>query len=333
MAKIKVGLIYQTTKKPWGGVNTFFRNFEEYLKSSEELSLASSLINSDIILSAGHYKGPGSLLKQRNFRNIACGRNLESLLGVIPIVGSKKIVFRVDGLRSIYANMNSKADELLIRNMKFASSIVFQSKFSQNCFDDLNISYPPMTSIIHNGACSRIFYPNKHPKPLSGRLRLVSSSWSTNPLKGFKIIADFSELKNVDVTHIGRWPVHLPVKNVNLLGEMTEEKIANVLRQNHFLLFPSQNEACSNTVVEALACGLPVIYHPSGGTPELFQDGCFGLPLPDDIFSNSSQNLFVEKLRAQYADFQLEVIEHIDNFVFEACLKRYADFFIKVLES
>ena len=63
--------------------------------------------------------------------------------------------------------------------------------------------------------------------------------------------------------------------------KMEEKQIGEVLRLGDFLLFPSKKDACSNVVVEALASGLPVLYHNSGGTPELCRNSKYGLALPE----------------------------------------------------
>jgi glycosyltransferase involved in cell wall biosynthesis len=51
------------------------------------------------------------------------------------------------------------------------------------------------------------------------------------------------------------------------------------------LYFPSENDPCPNTVVEAMLSGVPVCHNPKGGTVELVKD-C-GAPLDefDDMLS------------------------------------------------
>lgn len=50
-----------------------------------------------------------------------------------------------------------------------------------------------------------------------------------------------------------------------------------VLQESHALLMCSRNEAMGRVTVEAMACGLPVIGHASGGTKELVDDNGTGL--------------------------------------------------------
>jgi glycosyltransferase involved in cell wall biosynthesis len=54
------------------------------------------------------------------------------------------------------------------------------------------------------------------------------------------------------------------------------EQLGDILRQHDIYLTASQNDPCSNAVIEALACGLPVLYRNDGGHPELVGSG--GLP-------------------------------------------------------
>jgi glycosyltransferase involved in cell wall biosynthesis len=53
-----------------------------------------------------------------------------------------------------------------------------------------------------------------------------------------------------------------------------------VYRDAHVSLMCSRNEAMGRVTVEAMASGLPVIGHASGGTPEIVQDGRNGLLYP-----------------------------------------------------
>jgi glycosyltransferase involved in cell wall biosynthesis len=55
-----------------------------------------------------------------------------------------------------------------------------------------------------------------------------------------------------------------------------------VFRRAHALLHTKVKDPCPTLVVEAMACGLPVVHPASGGTVELVGDvGGIGVPHPD----------------------------------------------------
>jgi len=325
MSKIKLALLYKTTERPWGGVNTFFRNFHKYAYLDEKIELVNNYSKAEIFLSVGHRIGQNKKLRKRNIINISRSLGFSNPFGGLLNKGEKKFIFRLDGLRKIYAPEAGKVDDLLIDNLTLADSAVFQSNYSQECFDDLQINYPESNTIILNGTDNRIFFPSREKSEISDEVILISNSWSVNHNKGFKTIASFSELNRVQVLHIGRWPEDISSKYVKLLGTLRESEIADVLKKGQFFLFPSKNEACPNTVVEALATGLPVFYHDSGGTSELCHNGMLGMALPKDSFDLLTLNEFIESALDQYSNMRKLILEKINLFSFEYCYNKYVE--------
>jgi len=72
---------------------------------------------------------------------------------------------------------------------------------------------------------------------------------------------------------------------VTVLGPRPRDAVAALMRSADFLFFPSEQEPCPNTPLEAMASGLPTLYHPSGGTPELLGDAAVAMTgsLSDDL--------------------------------------------------
>jgi glycosyltransferase involved in cell wall biosynthesis len=79
------------------------------------------------------------------------------------------------------------------------------------------------------------------------------------------------------MTFVGRTPVSF--RRIRMLGPVGSEQVADLLRSHDVYVAPSLDDPCSNAVLEALACGLPVAYRRSGGHPELVGDA--GLPFDE----------------------------------------------------
>jgi glycosyltransferase involved in cell wall biosynthesis len=69
---------------------------------------------------------------------------------------------------------------------------------------------------------------------------------------------------------------------VHLLGEYEQLDAPSIFRRAHLLLHTKVKDPCPTLVVEAMACGLPVVHPASGGTVELVGDVAgVGVPHPD----------------------------------------------------
>ena len=329
-----VQLLYEVQGSPWGGVNSFFRNLKKYAEDDNRIHLVNSSHEADIILTAGNYIGPG---KKLSFANLwwLSKRRYFSWPFPFPYLKTRergKLVFRLDGLREVYTGLPDPSDSRLIRNLGFADGIVFQSNFSKDIFEKRGVTAPQQQSIITNGADENIFFPkNLCKSPIGGELVLISSSWSTNSLKGFREIARISEEEDVRVWHIGRWPDGIPSRNVTRLGVMEPREMATTLRQGNFFFFPSRNEACSNVLYEALACALPPIYLDSGGNSQICEDGKFGIPFREADFEKERLEQLLLKAREQHDNIRSNIIEDLDRFTFKRCYEEYLRFFESML--
>ena len=69
---------------------------------------------------------------------------------------------------------------------------------------------------------------------------------------------------------------------VELVGRYTQREAPSILQRAHVLLHTKVKDPCPSAVIEAMACGVPVVYPASGGTVELVGDDAgVGVPHRD----------------------------------------------------
>lgn len=70
---------------------------------------------------------------------------------------------------------------------------------------------------------------------------------------------------------------------IEFCGPYSQEQAPEVYRRADAYVMTKYLDPCPNTVLEAMACALPVLYSATGGVPELVgQDAGIGIPLPED---------------------------------------------------
>ncbi|MCR9137398.1 MAG: glycosyltransferase family 4 protein [Alphaproteobacteria bacterium] len=71
---------------------------------------------------------------------------------------------------------------------------------------------------------------------------------------------------------------------VHFSGAYSQSSAPDIYRSCHAYVMTKYMDPCPNTVIEALACGLPVAYSASGGVPELVgPDAGVGVDVPEDF--------------------------------------------------
>jgi len=73
------------------------------------------------------------------------------------------------------------------------------------------------------------------------------------------------------------------IQKIDFLGEYSQEEAISLMQQSHILLHTKYNDPCPRLVIEAMSCGLPIVYSHSGGVPELVgEDAGIGVSAPLD---------------------------------------------------
>jgi glycosyltransferase involved in cell wall biosynthesis len=197
-----------------------------------------------------------------------------------------RMVHRVDGPIGVYRGFDDGTDRRIAAvNRELASATILQSQFSLDKHRDLGLDLVDPV-VIHNAVDPAIFHPAATREPAHGRLRVIATSWSDNPRKGAEILEWIDrnlDLDSCEVTFAGNTRARL--ERIRVVGPLASEPLAELMRSHDVYLAPSQDDPCSNALIEALACGLPAAFRRSGGHPELVGEAGIGFDdaaeLPD----------------------------------------------------
>jgi len=314
MDKVRVFINYKSTDRPWGGSNSFLHALKRCLSRLSDVDLIDDKNGDfDLMLLNTSVSAPGKFTSLRQVKKIReCGYS--SLFQYLLKRFKRrevKIILRLDGLKMFYADYHeAKGDRVQLDLIKYVDAIIFQSSESLSQFKEVLGEISVQYYVIRNGVNQDIFnmkgkiFWNKKDK-----LKIFTTSWSANPKKGFGDIASLSHNKDVTVNFVGNWPEEINKGNVNIKPPMSQRLLAEEYKKNDLFFFPSRKEACPNVVFEALSSGLPVVYHPSGGTPEIAS--AYGIASTNDVRADirkisEDYDLFIEEIRKDHHIFSID---------------------------
>ena len=198
---------------------------------------------------------------------------------------SVKFVHRVDGPIDVYRGSTDGTDRKIWQlNQTFADKTIFQSRYSLEKHLALGMEFKNPVIVI-NAVDAEIFNSRDRLPFAEGRkIRLIASSWSDNPNKGASVYAWLDEHLDWDrfeFLFVGRSPIKF--KNIKMVKPVPSNELAKYLKQSDIYITASQNDPCSNSLLEALSCGTPAIYLKSGGHPEIVNNAGLGFDNAEEI--------------------------------------------------
>ncbi len=110
-----------------------------------------------------------------------------------------------------------------------------------------------------------------HVQPIKGQDELIRALAAVRSRRGpVRLVMVGDDRYDLDYTRLvrGRIAAEGLGAEVSLVGQQPPARVASWLRAADLFVLPSHHEGCCNAVLEALACGTPVVATPVGDNPE-----------------------------------------------------------------
>ena len=208
--------------------------------------------------------------------------------------GGIRIVQRLDGInwihrihwaglrytvRAIYGNRN-----LSFIRSRLADHVIYQSQFIKHWWEDWYRPARVPSSVILNAVDLQQYTPHGlHERP-SGHYRLLvvegslAGGLNYGLYNAVSLAENLSKKFKIELMIVGRVDgrTRNTLKNqtafrIQFKDTVAREHIPWLMRSAHLLFSAEVNPPCPNSVIEALACGLPVIGFDTGSLSELVQ--------------------------------------------------------------
>jgi glycosyltransferase involved in cell wall biosynthesis len=222
-------------------------------------------------------------------------------------------------IRSEYGNLILR----LIRS-RLSDAIVYQSGFAKDWWEGSCGVAPAPARVIYNGVDLDNYTPygtDQRPKDRV-RLLLVEGSLGGGYEIGLETAVSLAEelirvyRNSVELMVVGKvseslrstWQAGVSIPLV-FTGQVPQTQVPEIDRSSHLLYSADIHGACPNSVIEALACGLPVIAFDTGALPELVS-GDAGIIVP---YGGNAWRLEPPDIKG-LAQAAVEILNNIDRF-------------------
>lgn len=304
---MKVNIHFPIKESAWGGGNQFLKALRNRFLSENKYT--NEINDSEVILFNSHH----------------CLNEILKLKYENPHIA---FIHRVDGPMVHYRGGSARHDKFLFRfNHHLADGTIFQSQYSKNACLELGLKPNKNEVTILNAPDPNIFYKNEIKEFNEKKVKLIATSWSANPRKGFEVYKWLDEnldFNRYEMKFVGNSPVEF--KNIIKLDPMQSIDLSKELRNSDIYITASQKDPCSNSLLEALHSGLPVIALRDGGHPEIVKNSgfCFEQATEIPLLLNKLCSNYHEirktislpnigEVSEKYYEFLLQCVENSKN--------------------
>lgn len=252
---MRVHILYPFKEGAWGGGNQFLKALKLYFQKINIYS--ENIMESDVVV----FNANPSALVEYHDLIYAIKKNKPDIL----------IVVRIDGPVFLIRNEDLEIDHAFYMLCSdIADGVIYQSLWSKVNNNILGMSRNNNETVIINAPDKNIFNKQASDRVIEGRPRIIATSWSSNIRKGFdtyKWMDDNLDFDKYDMVFIGNSPYVF--NNIEMIQPVSSDELSIELKKSHIFITASEKDPCSNSLIEAMHCGLPALVLNDGGHPEI----------------------------------------------------------------
>jgi len=282
-SSLKVNIFFDFQDGPWGGGNQFFKTLRKEFR-------ALGIYEEDV--------------EKANCVLFYSYQKLNKVIELKKKYPDKFFIHRLGTVLQYHRGGQWKImDKMIVWTAnELADKVIFISEWLRQELTRLGFNNKNHQVIV-NAADGSIFNQNGQRTFDPKKIKLITTSWSTNKNKGFdiyKYLDDSLDFSKYEMTFVGNAPVSF--KKIKTLAPRPSEQLAEELRKNDIYISATRYDAYPNSIVEALACGLPVVAIKNGGNPEIISAG------GGELFDGEKNILnIIDKVAGNYEHYQKQI--------------------------
>ena len=219
-----------------------------------------------------------------------------------------KVFQRLNGMNWVHRRrftginhfLRSERNNLLLATIRrdLTDGIIYQSNFSKEWWNKVYRPISKREGVVYNGVDLDEFHPGRANLASDERVKLLvieghlGGGHEYGIKNAYQLGCGLQEQtgKQVEIFILGdvplqeqkKWEKRTEVK-MEFKGIVDHEQIIVLEQSSHLIYTTELNAACPNSVIEAMACGLPVIGYKTGSIEELLgEEGGISVPYGSD---------------------------------------------------
>ena len=211
----------------------------------------------------------------------------------IPLILNQNGVFYPAWYKGNYERQNLPMSKIY----HCADYVFWQSNFCKRASDRFLGKRQGQGEILYNSVDTKLFYPNKEANHNIFRFLITGNIRKQNNYRIYSVLEAFQEITiNNKYVHlyiagivedIEQLKAEVSKLNINeyitFLGPYSLKDAPFIYQMADAYITMSFQDNCPSAVIEAMSCGLPILYSSSGGIPELVgKDSGIGLKVSED---------------------------------------------------